>query len=124
MNGDFGLNGFEFGIAGHDTRACSFCQSNAESVGIGNGILSFDVSRGEYERSICGDYPERELINNTGCTLGLSQSLLTFCDIQAFAVIDQRKEHDDLFLSGSSQNLPDFLRCRFSFQISQHCPGI
>jgi hypothetical protein len=83
-----GLNGPEFGVAGHNPGIGSLCQSNAEGVRVRNGISSFDVSRGKYERPVYRHNPQRKLIDKSGCALGVLQALFTLYHVQAFAVVD------------------------------------
>lgn len=52
MNVYFRFDGFEFRITRHDSRAVSFCESDAESVRVGHGIAGFDVGGGGYQRPV------------------------------------------------------------------------
>src|SRR5437867_12231421 len=87
------LDRFEFDITGHYSRAGSFRQSDAESVAVRDGISGFNVGRGKHEGAVGRHDAQRKLIDDSGCALGLLESMFTLCYIEAFAIIDQRKQH-------------------------------
>ena len=92
------LDRFQFDITGHYSRAGSFRQSDAESVGVRDGISGFNVGRGKHEGKVCRHDAQRKLIDDSGCALGLLESMFALCYIEAFAIIDQRKQHKNRFL--------------------------
>jgi hypothetical protein len=97
---------------------------HAKCVGIRDGMARFDSGGFKHQGTIYWDDMYCKLVDDADGALGLLQALFSLDDIEALAVVDQRKECSELLLPRSAKHLPNFLRCWLPIQISHHRPRI